>query len=185
MPESPSPAPSILSWINSARLRSFEIWLWQRPRIAWTVFITSLLLIFIPGVGGSLWYSFETEPPIPTILRRMLLLSQGLHFSASWITVPIGVAMFVAMFYLMLMGRRASKSELPHPEAELETGNETNLNPTVSPERACPYQWVHDIADNQVDQIARQVELEKPRSFEHNLDAPIPSIGFKFPEITL
>jgi len=44
-----------------------------------------------------------------------------------------------------------------------------------------PYQWLHDIADQQAKSIAQHVRLEKPLTYEHRLNEAIPSIGLKFP----
>jgi hypothetical protein len=45
----------------------------------------------------------------------------------------------------------------------------------------CSYQWTHDLADSQVNQINRFVVAEKPLYYNERLKEPIPSIGFKFP----
>lgn len=110
MPESPQP-PSLFAWIDSPLLRRIELYLWKHKRIAWIVFGAILLFVFLPQAGGAIWYLFYNEPPMPLFLKKMLLISQMFQFSASWITVPIGIAMFCALFYLLVMGKRISDSE--------------------------------------------------------------------------
>jgi hypothetical protein len=135
MPESPDP-PSLLGWINSPRLRALERWLWERPLVAWLVFILSLLVVTVPTFGNMAWYSVYSEPPIPAILKKMLAISEGLHFSATWIAVPIGIAMFVAMFYLMVMGRRISRQETSSGGIKLKLrGTVSDVDPHLECQR--------------------------------------------------
>jgi hypothetical protein len=42
---------------------------------------------------------------------------QWLQWSASWVTVPLGIAMFIALFYLMYRGKRISAEAEPKRDA--------------------------------------------------------------------
>lgn len=172
MPENPHPV--VLAWINSSRLRALEIFLWRHPKIAWAVFILGFLFVTVPTVGGAIWYSFTNNPPIPTILKEIITLTEGMRFSVSWMTVPVGVVMFGVMLYLFLMGRKLSKEEK-------ERGGAIQFKATGTVTKPCPYQWLHEIANQQAENIAKHVRLEKPFTYDHRLNADIPSIGLKFP----
>jgi hypothetical protein len=120
------------------------------------------------------WYSVYSEPPIPAMLKKMLVISEGLHFSASWIAVPVGIAMFAAMFYLMVMGRRVSKSD--------KNGRSDNSGSVMSaaldePKTTiCAYQWFHDIADSQANSIRDRVEVLKVAVWGDKLVEALPSV---------
>lgn len=45
----------------------------------------------------------------------------------------------------------------------------------------CPYQWAHGLADEQVDRVSRDVELQLPWITEMKLTDEVPSITFRFP----
>src|SRR5574341_837854 len=154
-------------------LRRVELWLWKHPKIAWLIFGLILAFIFLPQAGGALWYSFSNEPPIPVILKKMISVSQFFHFSASWITVPLGIAMFIALLLMLRMGQRVSKSE--------GSGGGLQLKATGTVSARCSDQWLHELANEQAKAIAGYVQLEKPFTYDHRLTDSIPSIGFKFP----
>jgi len=105
-----APAGAFLGWINSPRLRRFERWLWRKPRVAWFLLVLIVAFISFPQWGSAIWYLFESDPPIPTIAKKMNLGFQWLHWSASWVTVPLGTVMFAALFYLVYRGKRLSES---------------------------------------------------------------------------
>src|SRR6266536_30929 len=170
----PSQTPSILSWIDSPAVRRIELYLWTHKWAAWTALALILVFIFFPQTAGALWYSFSNEPPVPTILRKMATIFQTVHFSASWITVPLGAVMFFTLLYFLSRGKEVSKTKLPSTG-----GIQWKATGTVA--EPCSYQWLHQLADDQAEHIAQHVQLEKPFTYRHRFNDPIPSIGFKFP----
>jgi hypothetical protein len=78
--------------------------------------------------------------------------------------------MLAIILYLLITGRRSE------PAVPQESKEQDKVQPVE-----CPYQWTHDIANSQVNQIARYVELEEPFYYNERLKDAVPSIGFKFP----
>jgi hypothetical protein len=112
-------------------------------------------------VGFEAWPHEATTPASASaasgIIMDWLTQASRFAFALPWRWIGLGVAVgFVVGVVANLLKRPAQ--------------------PTT-----CQYQWTHDMADSQVNQIARYVELEKPFSYDHRLTDPIPSIGFKFP----
>jgi hypothetical protein len=104
----------MLDWIDSPRLRRLEQWLWKHPRVAFVLATLFFVFIFFPQWGNVLWYSFSTEAPIPTIAKKLNWnwSVPVLHFSANWITGPIGVVMLLVIAYLLIKGKRESEENL-------------------------------------------------------------------------
>jgi hypothetical protein len=89
----------MLDWIDSPRLRMLERWLWKHPKVAFLLATLFFVFIFFPQWGSALWYSFSTEAPIPTIAKQLNWnwSTPVLHFSANWITGPVGVVMLLVI----------------------------------------------------------------------------------------
>ena len=126
--ETKPPPSSILGWIDSPRLRQLEAWLWKRPKVAWLFFLFIMSFIWFPQWGSAVWSWFSSDPPIPTIARKLSLGFNWPQWSASWITVPLGVLMFVILFLLLVRGRQVSEERRSranlNPERLLELRNE-------------------------------------------------------------
>jgi len=100
----------MLERINHPAARRVEKWLWEHPKTTIFFALCSLAFIFLPQWGNAVWYWFSADPPLPTIAKKMnwQWTLPTLHFSASWVTGPIGLALLGTIIYLLFRGSRLS-----------------------------------------------------------------------------
>lgn len=113
---------------------------------------------------------------ILTVGYRRLLSLRGLPHD-SLIDVSIFISCLILFALASILARKSRRAEL-----KTHTTTEQSREPQIESQSfECSYKWLHDLADRQAAEIARHVELERPRAYNVKLTDSIPSINFKFP----
>lgn len=143
---------------------AWHFW-WIEKRLWRRIALLTLLAMSLVLLGASIWPSHEGASTatfdLATISASFVravryLLTIPWH----WISVGAMAGCLIGVMVTLIFARQSRKKV----EAKLFA-----------------YQWLHDIADRQANQIALHVELKRPSIYDAQLTDSMPSMGFKFP----
>ena len=92
--------------INYKWVKGAAKWFDRHPFVASLLKLLSIVVVFLPQAITAVWALVSNEPFIPSMERRRNGF-QLPHFSATWVTAPLGFGMLIVIAYLLLTGRRS------------------------------------------------------------------------------
>jgi hypothetical protein len=99
-----------------------------------------------------------------TVGYRRLLSLRGLPHD-SLIDVSIFISCLILFALASILARKSRRAKL-----KTDTATEPSREPQIESQSfGCSYKWLHDLADRQAAEIARHVELERPRAYSVKL----------------
>src|SRR5436309_280427 len=145
--------------INHPLVRRASRWIQDHPLVAVVLVVLGFLLKDFPQWLSSVWALRSSRPLTVSLAEKMQNL-QLPHFSIYWLTTPLGWGLLIAIFYLLLTGRRNLKSGAALVNENNSTTQvkgrivEGSVNFT-----SCSDDWLHRIAQYEKTAIDKRIKI--------------------------